>query len=259
MNKQVEQIKAEIERRLEVIQYKPQRIEAFRELKDLISFINSLEEPKFKVGDKIYCGDVTHPVTITGMRDDAYFTDSALGVILFSEQDNWELVEETITIRKQWFEHCKKSWYQEGYIDGSYNRKNQFEEPVSKFDSCIQEGDKIVTNEDGARFNISQLERVAVSEDLDMGCGVIWKDYKEPISEDLQKFADEWDESLYRSDAVIAGAKWQKEQMLKDAVDAEVNYYETHLLFFPTTIYQLIEKNGWKKGDRVKLIIVKEE
>ena len=38
--------------------------------------------------------------------------------------------DETMTIRKEWFEHCNKSWYNEGYIDGKYNRKSQFEEPV---------------------------------------------------------------------------------------------------------------------------------
>jgi hypothetical protein len=34
----------------------------------------------------------------------------------------------------------------------------------SKFEQCIQEGDNIVTNEDGTHFNISQLERVAKKE-----------------------------------------------------------------------------------------------
>ena len=40
---------------------------------------------------------------------------------------------------------------------------------------------------------------------------------EEPVSDDLKKFAEEWDESLYRSDAVIAGAKWHKQQMIKSA------------------------------------------
>ena len=31
----------------------------------------------------------------------------------------------------------------------------------SKFEQCIQEGDKIVSNEDGTHFNVSQLERVS--------------------------------------------------------------------------------------------------
>ena len=40
--------------------------------------------------------------------------------------------EDTMTIRKEWFEHCKESWYNEGYIDGKYNRDRQFKEPVSE-------------------------------------------------------------------------------------------------------------------------------
>ena len=39
--------------------------------------------------------------------------------------------EDKITISKEWFEHCKKSWYNEGYIDGEYNRDRQFEDSVS--------------------------------------------------------------------------------------------------------------------------------
>jgi hypothetical protein len=39
--------------------------------------------------------------------------------------------EDKMTISKEWFEHCKKSWYNEGYIDGEYNRDRQFEETVS--------------------------------------------------------------------------------------------------------------------------------
>ena len=41
-----------------------------------------------------------------------------------------QVKEDTMTIRKEWFEHCKKSWYNEGYIDGEYNRGRQFENPV---------------------------------------------------------------------------------------------------------------------------------
>lgn len=43
-----------------------------------------------------------------------------------------QVKEDTMTIRKEWFEHCKKSWYNEGYIDGEYNRDRQFEEPISE-------------------------------------------------------------------------------------------------------------------------------
>ena len=38
------------------------------------------------------------------------------------------------------------------------------------------------------------------------------REQEESVSEDLEKFAEEWDESLYRSNAIKAGAKWQKQQ-----------------------------------------------
>ena len=40
--------------------------------------------------------------------------------------------DDTMTIRKEWFEQCKKSWYNEGYLDGKHNRDSQFGEPVSE-------------------------------------------------------------------------------------------------------------------------------
>ena len=39
--------------------------------------------------------------------------------------------DDKMTISKEWFEHCKKSWYNEGYIDGEYNRDRQFENSLS--------------------------------------------------------------------------------------------------------------------------------
>lgn len=52
------------------------------------------------------------------------------------EMDALEVQEETVsedkmTISKEWFEHCKKSWYNEGYLAGEFNRGRQFEDSVS--------------------------------------------------------------------------------------------------------------------------------
>lgn len=63
------------------------------------------------------------------------------------------------------------------------------------------------------------------------------------------------------SDAFIAGAEWQKEQMLKDAVEAEVQYFgETQGV--PRTI-KIPRMQEWlkpfKDGDKVRVIIVKED
>lgn len=76
---------------------------------------------------------------------------------------------------------------------------------------------------------------------------------EETVSDDLKKFAEEWDESLYRSDAVIAGAKWHKQQMIKSAVDAFIYKGNIRLKEWP-----LPEKCG-KHLDSVKVIIIKED
>ena len=76
---------------------------------------------------------------------------------------------------------------------------------------------------------------------------------EETVSDDLKKFAEEWDESLYRSDAVIAGAKWHKQQMIKSAVDAFIYKGGIRLKEWP-----LPEKCG-EHLDSVKVIIIKED
>lgn len=54
--------------------------------------------------------------------------------------------------------------------------------------------------------------------------------------------------------AFIAGAKWQKEQMLKGAVECELVCLKDRLLaVLPTKEFR------WTVGDKVKIIIVKED
>ena len=53
-------------------------------------------------------------------------------------------------------------------------------------------------------------------------------------------------------DAFIAGAKWQKEQMLKEAVKCEYDQY-------PAAIYLPAPIPRMNKGDMVRIIIVKED
>ena len=88
---------------------------------------------------------------------------------------------------------------------------------------------------------------------------------KEPVSEDLKKaakfYADthtEWfdaDNNPHVFPAFKAGVNWQKEQMLKDTVDADAVYMTGEgTLFNPEVLPDNI-----KPGDKVKIIIVKEE
>ena len=101
------------------------------------------------------------------------------------------------------------------------------EKPSNCFDSHIQEGDKITVNEDGSRFNRSQLERVIASQE-------------EPVSEELEEAAREaatWHsrnggERFFPNDyqKFIAGANWMKQQMMKDAmhVDSETEWEDVY-------------------------------
>ena len=65
-------------------------------------------------------------------------------------------------------------------------------------------------------------------------------------------------------DAVIAGASWQKEKMLKEAVEGEVvttNKYTSvrYLSRYGTFRYFYGIGRGYKKGDKVRIVIIKEE
>ena len=86
---------------------------------------------------------------------------------------------------------------------------------------------------------------------------------EEPVSDDLEKEIDRWSKEQYynesekRSFAVVARhfAEWQKKQMMKEALDAEVRDVED---FMGTTTFRCI-CDKYKKGDKVQVIILKKE
>ena len=53
---------------------------------------------------------------------------------------------------------------------------------------------------------------------------------EERVSEDLNEAAEEWDESLYRSDAFKAGAKWQKANLWKPADGDDLPEYDREVI-----------------------------
>ena len=107
-----------------------------------------------------------------------------------------------------------------------------------------------------AKYRVEMLEEISY---------LIDSMQEEPVSEDLEKVADQYSESVesdYSNDmfdshnifeAVIYGAKWQKQQMMKDAVEAIV---QTNSMSGNTVVVHLDCK--YKAGDKVKLIIIKE-
>lgn len=68
--------------------------------------------------------------------------------------------------------------------------------------------------------------------------------------------ADPYEETIaYRADkdAFKAGAKWQKEQMMKNAVEGTVHNFSSNKPH-PTV---LVDAKGFNQGDKVRIIIVK--
>lgn len=57
-------------------------------------------------------------------------------------------------------------------------------------------------------------------------------------------------------DAFIAGAKWQKEQMMKGAIDAE---FCSAGMFMPMIDFKDKRMEGIKYGDTIKVIVIKEK
>ena len=85
---------------------------------------------------------------------------------------------------------------------------------------------------------------------------------QEEVSEEFElaaeRYACKFSSSKYGHDkikkAYTAGANWQKEQMMAKAVDGEVGYWNIRGL---SVNMELPSK--YKEGDKVKLIIVKED
>lgn len=98
MNKQVEQIRAEIERRLSVMAKSAWGTD---ELKRLLSFIDSMTEepkPKFKVGQTITDPtDSTFTFHINKIEDGRYIEKEDEWVLVKEADANYELVEEPIS------------------------------------------------------------------------------------------------------------------------------------------------------------------
>jgi|GEM_PF-4047775 len=94
----------------------------------------------------------------------------------------------------------------------------------------------------------------------------------EPVSDDLEyaseKYACRFTSSKYGHDKIKAtfkaGANWQKEQMMKDAIGREVAEgsmcpaIETLPVLTHTDMI-LLPKDKFKSGDKVKIIIIRED
>ena len=86
---------------------------------------------------------------------------------------------------------------------------------------------------------------------------------EEAVSEDLEKEIIRWEDSFKHNPASMGYketarhfANWQKQQMMKDAVDGTLD-----MMSFPLHMWVELSRpiDGGKDGDKVKIITVKED
>lgn len=126
---------------------------------------------------------------------------------------------------------------------------------ASKLHKAMDEYHKFVTLE---YYNRKEED---VNNGLDLGCGVIWRD-KEAVSDDMEQAIDTYLATYFGGEKekqdwpflkkmAIHFAEWQKKQLMKDAIEmvAYPKYGE---------LWGNLIRTGCKDGDRVKVIVIKE-
>lgn len=91
---------------------------------------------------------------------------------------------------------------------------------------------------------------------------------EEPVSGNLEEASFDYAEAckydggekLLCVEHFKAGAKWQKEQIMKDTIECKVDWYDGFLLDYTQEQQDsVLEKIGAKVGDKIKVIIIKSE
>ena len=124
---------------------------------------------------------------------------------------------------------------------------------------------KALQEESVSEQNLSNVERIRknwkeepISEDLEEACEQLSEDARKHKAETSSPFFSQTD---YKQ-GVMDGAKWQKKQMMKDAIERVVKVDAGGYPYIDGTIelYDYSEdKPLAKAGDKVKIIIVKED
>lgn len=68
------------------------------------------------------------------------------------------------------------------------------------------------------------------------------------------------DMELAYEDGMIAGAEWMYEQMMRNAMPCTLGWYDGFVPeFSQEQLHDVIERNGLNVGDRISVIIIKED
>lgn len=113
---------------------------------------------------------------------------------------------------------------------------------------------------------IDALKEKPVSEDLEQAADEysdrILSENRGKYNPDWNTYADGYEQSIcaHVYPAFIDGAKWQKEQIMKDAIKGTVDWLDGPFLNFTQKEQDdALERIGAKIGDKVKIVIIKEE
>lgn len=145
-----------------------------------------------------------------------------------------------------------------GFIEGMVEYRNSLqEEPVSRTPADVESAMQEVKEKSRAFTEAHQ------GEDTDNILAQMRGE--EPVSEELEEAAFDYAESckydggkkLLCVEHFKAGAKWQKKQLMKDAISAEL--YSDGMLTPLIGVKDKEKLKGIKFGDKVKLIIIKDE
>ena len=108
---------------------------------------------------------------------------------------------------------------------------------------------------------------------LDNSCQSCENLQEEPVSEDLDVLAREYagipcdapkdmtycvHDKKAKYDAVLFGAQWQKEKMMKEAKEAQVILTRITNATLAPSLSNVILDDSFKEGDKVKVIVIKE-
>lgn len=226
------------------------------------------EEPIFHVGDTIRHKEENDSFKILAIEDDFYKLENNI-VVSIAAQDSWELVEEPVS----------NVWH---YMsEEPENGKNIIIiDPKDFYGAVLRKGGSTLRNNNKKRYvkwayiddiiNIVKKEE-PVSEDLGNYINELSKQFPEVSFAKLSRIAVrvvKWKEKemqstieLAEDHAMLAGMEKMKEQMLaKASMSCVLEWYDGFVLnFTEEQLNDVVTKNNINIGDKVKVIVIKED
>lgn len=146
-------------------------------------------------------------------------------------------------------------------VEGEEPVSEEFEKTfISMVDATHENNGSYSLHEYAQRlYNIAKEElKEPVSDDLEEACEQLAENARKHKAETSSPFFSQTD---YKQ-GVMDGTKWQKQQMMKDAIEAEIINWAsmfTSIKVIEPERAEVMIKEKFDIGDKVKLIIVKED